>query len=512
MTPEFIERNINENLFVHTNNKNKFGEVFTPQFLIEEMLDTIPNHIWKNKKLKWLDPSSGIGNFPMIIFLRLMDGLKNEIIDKNDRKKHIIENMLYMVELNKKNTDLSKKIFGKSANIFNGSFLNDEWCKHFGIYTYDIIIGNPPYNKNAIRSIHGSKDSESIWNIFIDNSLHIIKPNGYLLYITPNSWLNLHSTTSKNMLKYQIKYIKSYTNIESLKIFNKQSGNIPISYFLLKKTTFIHDKYTMIYDNFFNKFIKYNIHKNNFIPTNNISLINKICNKIGNNSLYNHISTSQFKTDYNNKFNTKYKFPLIHYFRKKIIINYSKKCYKNHNNKPKIILPNASSGYPIIDIHGIFDSEKIDAFVIYNDNIQMLKKIQDLLLSPLVLTLINSTKVRQGFLNKNVFKLIPDPAYFKFDVTDETKLYNYLKLTKTDIKPIVHQTMYGEGKLSHENIKDIKQFDVLNYGLTPSNIKQIQKHISICDTNIKSIQSHTKKHTQTRKNKRKNKNKYTLKK
>jgi hypothetical protein len=36
--------------------KKLFGEVFTPIPLIEEMLDKLPEEVWTNPDLKWLDP------------------------------------------------------------------------------------------------------------------------------------------------------------------------------------------------------------------------------------------------------------------------------------------------------------------------------------------------------------------------------------------------------------------------------------------------------------------------
>lgn len=62
--------------------KKKFGEVFTPMFLVNEMLDNLPNEVWSNKNLKWFDPAAGMGNFPVAVYLRLMDGLKEVIEDK----------------------------------------------------------------------------------------------------------------------------------------------------------------------------------------------------------------------------------------------------------------------------------------------------------------------------------------------------------------------------------------------------------------------------------------------
>jgi hypothetical protein len=58
--------------------------------------------VFTELKFKWFDPATGMGNFPVAIYLRLIESLKTQIPDNEERKKHIIENMLYMSELNKK--------------------------------------------------------------------------------------------------------------------------------------------------------------------------------------------------------------------------------------------------------------------------------------------------------------------------------------------------------------------------------------------------------------------------
>ena len=75
-------------------------EVFTPPFLIEEMLDKLQKTVWKDPTKTWLDPCAGLGNFSVLILKRLMKGLKTWQPDKELRKKHILENMLYHVEMN----------------------------------------------------------------------------------------------------------------------------------------------------------------------------------------------------------------------------------------------------------------------------------------------------------------------------------------------------------------------------------------------------------------------------
>jgi SAM-dependent MidA family methyltransferase len=132
--------------------KKQFGEVFTPMELVNEMLDKLPKGIWNDKTLKWFDPAVGMGNFMIAVYLRLMESLKTTIKDDNKRKKHILENMLYMSELNKKNVYVLKQIFDINnkykLNIYNGDTLNLDIKKTFKLDGFDVIVGNPPYQEN----------------------------------------------------------------------------------------------------------------------------------------------------------------------------------------------------------------------------------------------------------------------------------------------------------------------------------------------------------------------------
>jgi hypothetical protein len=111
-TPKELLEFISDRLKPKDTEKRKFGEVFTPLgFINDNMLNNLDKcykktnkekSIFENPNLKWFDPANGMGNFPIAIYLKLIDGLKNVIKDKEKRKKHILENMLYMAELNKK--------------------------------------------------------------------------------------------------------------------------------------------------------------------------------------------------------------------------------------------------------------------------------------------------------------------------------------------------------------------------------------------------------------------------
>lgn len=118
---------IKKNLPIKKSKKDKNGEVFTPLTLVNEMLDKLPAEVWSNPNLKWLDPANGVGNFPVVVYYRLMDGLQDCILIEEERSKHIIENMLYMVELDQHNCDVCKKIF----SIINPNAVPNIDCRSF---------------------------------------------------------------------------------------------------------------------------------------------------------------------------------------------------------------------------------------------------------------------------------------------------------------------------------------------------------------------------------------------
>lgn len=122
------ERLQQENEGYSTYKKRKDNdEVFTPPFLIEEMLDRLPKTVWKDPTKTWLDPCAGLGNFSVIILKRLMKGLKTWQPDEELRKKHILENMLYHVEMNPESVEKLERVLnpeGKyNLNIKCSDFL-----------------------------------------------------------------------------------------------------------------------------------------------------------------------------------------------------------------------------------------------------------------------------------------------------------------------------------------------------------------------------------------------------
>lgn len=469
MSSKDIQDKIEEYLPVRQVEKDKYGEVFTPQSLIHEMLDKLPKSVWSNPDLKWLDPANGIGNFPMIVFERLNEGLKDVdgYKDEKKRKEHIIKNMLYMVELNEKNVGVSKKIFGKDANIYCGSFLEDGWKTGFGIDKFDVIIGNPPYNEGGIRGKTTDKikrdikgEARTLWNLFVEKSINILNnKNSYLCFIHPASWISLKSKTSELLLSKQIEYIRYYNVVNSLKLF-KTSGEIPLTYYLLKNNNTKNN--TKIYDNCVNKYIEFNIYKNNFIPTEVISIFDKIyqyTKKYG--VLQPKIVNPTVLRDFSNK-NIEYKYPVISVINKNIEIKYSKK-YNYELGKPKLVFTNSTMGYPILDRYGSIFNNGSDKYYIIDTNIKKLKQIQNFFYTNLIFYLINITRTRQKFINNKIFEILPDITNItdNIDINDEF-LIKLFKLTNEEVSCLNKYIENGEGRLTKEQINIFKRFNINN--------------------------------------------------
>lgn len=166
---------VQQKLIPNKKNKEQMGEVFTPISFVEKMLDKLEKYyaksynknIYEQKNLKWFDPSAGMGNYPIVIYYKLMKGLKKIIPSVNERKKHILENMIYMSELNKKNCFILEQIFNVNKelklNLYKGDSLSLDINKTFGVKSFYVIIGNPPYNEQLT-----SIGAKPLYNKFIE--------------------------------------------------------------------------------------------------------------------------------------------------------------------------------------------------------------------------------------------------------------------------------------------------------------------------------------------------------
>jgi hypothetical protein len=424
--------------------KKENGEVFTPMTLVSEMLDKLPKEVWKNKNLKWLDPATGMGNFPIAVYLRLIEGLKDEIKDVKERKKHILENMLYMCELNKKNVLVCKQIFDINnelkLNLYEGDTLKFKSFETFKVKHFDIILGNPPYNKGGIRSHTGKQlgeKNETIWTKFIEKAFKWLKPNGYLAYINPLSWLKKSHSLHNTLLEKHIIWMKLWDNSQSKAMIN---ADIPISLYVLQNSLNTKKNKTEITSilkrrNLITTSNEY-LNKDYSIPLAYHSIFNKLINFIETKNLKLEYSTKTVKST-----GIKTKIPANYTFEDMLAIDtYTikeglmvKKITEKHPdmNKRKLIIANKSSFAGAFIDEGKLGLTGSDKTYIIGDNLELIQKMLKFKISDII---SHFTKYRQDFLEKEVYTYLPDIRKLGIKDIDENKLYKLIGLTQDEIK------------------------------------------------------------------------------
>lgn len=84
-------------------------EVFTSRKTCDLILNSLPFQVWSNPNYKWLNPATKNGIFEREIALRLDEGLKDIIPDIEDRRKHILQNMIYSIGQTRFTSNVSRR-------------------------------------------------------------------------------------------------------------------------------------------------------------------------------------------------------------------------------------------------------------------------------------------------------------------------------------------------------------------------------------------------------------------
>ena len=188
-----------------TNLVKTSNDVPTPIACVEEMMDTIPDAFLKDGSKKWLDPCCGCGNFFVVACKRLMQYHSLE---------HILTNMLYFNDINADRIAVVREVFCESTYALH--ITENDFLTYNPDITFDIILANPPYAKLLPNGKRASKNHNLI-GVFIKQSLKLLNPNGYLLYITPDNWMSfadrntlITELTSKQIVHLNIHTAKKY--------------------------------------------------------------------------------------------------------------------------------------------------------------------------------------------------------------------------------------------------------------------------------------------------------------
>lgn len=275
-------------------------EVFTPPKLVNQILDTLPQELFKSPDTKFLDPCCKSGVFLREIAKRLIDGLEEKIPDLEQRTEHIFKNQLFGIAITELTSLLSRRsvycskdasgeysivnfdnnegnieykrtyhVWFKDKCMFCGAskseydrpdilethaysfihtdeFRNKKLFERLKEMKFDVIIGNPPYQ----LSTGGSKSQAiPLYHLFV-NQAKKLNPR-YITMIIPSRYfaggMGLDKFRNEMLSDKRIRTIVDYCNAKDCFPGISLSGGV--NYFLWDRDNEGLCKYTNNHDN-----------------------------------------------------------------------------------------------------------------------------------------------------------------------------------------------------------------------------------------------------------------------
>ncbi len=217
-------------------NIKELGQVFTPYYIVNFILDEVGYEGENLLDKKILEPSGGDGAFLKEIIDRIITYAKEKRMS-DDKILDIIKKNVYGIEIDKhKYKDLINNLVSKinlkisknitdsffDGNIIEGDSLKQKWKD------FDFIVGNPPYvrlhnlDKDYIDFLRNEfhsmkKGMVDLYYAFIEDAFKKVNDNGKISFITPNNFLVNNS--GKELRKIIKNNLASVYDFQSHKIF-----------------------------------------------------------------------------------------------------------------------------------------------------------------------------------------------------------------------------------------------------------------------------------------------------
>lgn len=198
----------------------------TPIDCIKEMIGKIPEIFWEKSDITILDPCCGNGNFSIPIMFELA---------KHHDKRAILEQILEFNDINEGRLENVRRVF--CGDKYKLQVTNHDFITFASDKKYDLIVANPPYAKLLANGKRASKNHNLIKD-FIEKALSQLKPDGYLLFITPDNWM---SYADRNLLIGVITSLQIiHLDIHSAKKYFKKIGS-SFTWYVIQNRAFYKD-------------------------------------------------------------------------------------------------------------------------------------------------------------------------------------------------------------------------------------------------------------------------------